>query len=681
MAGETKSDAMAPSMTADPSGAVVMSDRFQIEPDRPLPELDCGPMKAYAATELRDAKRGLYALLPDPALPFRIDVINSIRRIDNNSLVRLLAWDVIDWSPERRRRPAIVFDRPHGPRLFPAPDARIEPFREEPLIRRVILPLCQVLDDFAFLSLVHRNIRAENLYLDGSDPVRSPIMLGECASTPPGYLQPVVYETIECGMAHPAGRGEGCAANDFYALGVTMAILIAGRNPLAGMSDRDVIEQKLAMGSYAALVNALRIPTAMIEVFRGLLNDDESERWGLDQLRAWLDGRRASPKQQVRPSKASRPLEIGGRPDIAARAVGEALSRNWGEGLELVRGGELDQWLRRGLSDEDRTEAVNTAKSTASEENVIDDLTLARVCIALDPIGLIRVKDFRAMIDGAPRLASVGFADEAMRDAFAAMLRHNLAGFCVGLTSRLRPELHRLAAAYERVNPSMLREEIGFGIERAIYSLNPNAPCRSPLFEADYVADLSLLVPALERLAKAKGAAFDAIIDRHIAAFAGARLKVNIVPELRELRDARDRFGYALPAARILALVQTQTACEPVPALCGTIAAMLEPALARYRNASRRDSIRERMQEIAKSGRLDLLIAAVDDPATLALDEREFKAAVAEYGTAAHGIERLEYERTNRAAISRRISSQVASLLSGAVSTVAVLVTILVKLI
>jgi hypothetical protein len=668
-------------MTADPSGAVVMSDRFQIEPDHPLPELDCGTMKAFAATELRDAKRGLYALLPDPALPFRVDVINSIRRIDNNSLVRLLAWDVIDWPSERRRRPAIVFDRPHGPRLFSAPDARIEPFREEPLIRRVILPLCQVLDDFAFLSLVHRNIRAENLYLDGNDPVRSPIMLGECASAPPGYLQPVVYETIECGMAHPAGRGEGSAANDFYALGVTMAILIAGRNPLAGLGDREVIEQKLAKGSYAALVNALRIPTGMIEVFRGLLNDDENDRWGLEQLRAWLDGRRASPKQQVRPNKASRPLEVGGRQYVAARGVAEALSRNWDEGLELVRSGELDHWLRRGLSDEDRTEAVNTAKTTASEENVVDDMTLTRVCIALDPIGLIRIKDFRAMIDGAPRLASVGFADEAMRDAFAAMLRHNLAAFCAALTSRLRPELYKLAAAYERFNPTILREEIGFGIERAIYALNPNAPCRSPLFEADYVADLSLLVPALERLARTKGTAFDVIIDRHIAAFAGTRLKVNIVPELRELRDAKDRFGYALPAARILALIQTQTACEPAPALCGMIATMLEPALARYRNAVRRDSIRERMQDVAKSGRLDQLIAVVDDRAMLGLDEREFQAAAVEYGTAARGIERLDYERTNRAAISRRISSQVASLLSGAVSTLAVLVTILVKLV
>src|SRR3546814_7448688 len=97
--------------------------------------------------------------------------------------MRLLGWDVVDWPADRRRRPAIVLERPHGPRLFPSPDARIEPFREEALLRRVLQPLCQVLGDFAFISLPHRNIRAENLYLDGTDPIRAPIMLGDRKST------------------------------------------------------------------------------------------------------------------------------------------------------------------------------------------------------------------------------------------------------------------------------------------------------------------------------------------------------------------------------------------------------------------------------------------------------------------------------------------------------------------
>jgi eukaryotic-like serine/threonine-protein kinase len=672
---------MASSMTAGPGGAVVVSDRYQIEPDRPLPELDYGSSKAFAATELRDAKRGLYAVLPDPAMSLRFDAITSIRRIDNNNLIRFLGWDVVDWPIDNRRRPALIFERPHGPRLFPAPDAKIEPFREEPLVRRVMQPLCQVLEEFAFLNLPHRNIRAENLYYDGADPLRSPIMLGECVSSPPGYLQPVVYETIECGMAHPAGRGAGSASNDFYALGVTLAFLMAGRNPFAGMTDEQVVDLKLAKGSYAVFVNGQRIPSGMIEVFRGLLNDDANERWGLIQLQGWLGGRRASPKQQMVPGKASRPIEIAGHSYMSARAVSEAMSRHWDEGLALLQSGELDQWLRRGLADEDRIEAVNTAKTAGSEEDEINDVTLARVCIALDPVGLVRLRNFRTMIDGVGGLLAVGLRDEAMRDAFTTIAKAGIVSFCLQMISRPRPDTLRAVSTFERISPVVHREEIGFGIERALYALNPNSSCRSPMFESDYVAELDRLIPALDRLARTKGSAFDSLIDRHIAAFVGARLKANIVPELRELRDAKDHVGYALPAARILSLVQLQTASDPAPALCAAVATMLEPSLARFHNRNTRDVIRGGMREVATTGRLSNLVAIADDATALELDEQAFRVAAKDYAVTVKRLERLEYERVNRTAISHSISSQVASLLSGVAATIAVLVTILVKLI
>jgi len=58
-----------------------------------------------------------------------------------------------------------------------------------------------------------------------------------------------------------------------------------------------------------------------------------------------------------------------------------------------------------------------------------------------------------------------------------------------------------------------------------------------------------------------------------------------------------------------------------------------------------------------------------------------FHVAADEYANTEQRRERLEYERKNRVSISRMVSSQVASLLSGTIATVAVLVTILVKLI
>lgn len=668
-------------MTAGAGGAVVASDRYQIDPERPLPEYDEGSSRAFAATDLRDGGSGVYAILPDPNLPLRLTAITRLRRIDNVNLLHTPTWDVVHWPTEGRRRPVIIVERPKGQRLFATPDARIDPFREEPLVRRLLQPMAVLIEELTYAGVVHRNIRAENLYFDGTEIDRAPIMLGECVSAPGGYRQPIVYETIECGMAHPAGRGEGSVANDFYALGVTAAFLLAGRNPLAGLSDEAVIAEKLSKGSFGALLNSARIPSALIEVFRGLLNDDAADRWSLEQLQMWLGGRRGTPKQQIRPSKASRPLEIGGHPYLTARSVAEALSRHWDEALNLVQAGTVDDWLRRGLADEDRIEAVNNAKEIDEGAETINDTTLTRICFALDPSAPVRMRNFRAMLDGIAMLLACRYTEEPVRADFVTFVRQRLIDYCLGVNARLRPDIYRLAGAFDRLAPSIARDDIGYGIERALYTLSPSAHCRSPLFERDYVAELYQLVPALERLAQTRAGALDTLVDRHIAAFVAARAKAPITPELRALRDAKDHFDFALPAARILAIAQDEGMSSAAPALCGVVATMLEPALERFHNRNTRDAIRSRIKEIAATGSIHALIGAVDDHETLLIDDEMFHVAADEYANTEQRRERLEYERKNRVSISRMVSSQVASLLSGTIATVAVLVTILVKLI
>ena len=69
-----------------------------------------------------------------------------------------------------------------------------------------------------------------------------------------------------------------------YAVGVTTLALLIGHSPCFGMSDDEIIERKLAMGSYAALVAEERVSLTMMEPLGGLLKDDPLERWGLEDL-------------------------------------------------------------------------------------------------------------------------------------------------------------------------------------------------------------------------------------------------------------------------------------------------------------------------------------------------------------------------------------------------------------
>jgi len=68
------------------------------------------------------------------------------------------------------------------------------------------------LQQFLTAGATHRAIRATNVFY--KDLSRRHATLGDCCSAPAGLLQPIVYETIEGGLADPWGRGEGTPSDD-----------------------------------------------------------------------------------------------------------------------------------------------------------------------------------------------------------------------------------------------------------------------------------------------------------------------------------------------------------------------------------------------------------------------------------------------------------------------------------
>ena len=73
-------------------------------------------------------------------------------------------------------------------------------------------------------------------------------------------------------------------------------------------TDEQIVEHKIEHGSYTSLVGKDRFRGALLELLRGLLYDDSNQRWTLEDVQAWVDGRRLSPKQSPKRIKASRPV-------------------------------------------------------------------------------------------------------------------------------------------------------------------------------------------------------------------------------------------------------------------------------------------------------------------------------------------------------------------------------------
>ncbi|MGE4218791.1 MAG: hypothetical protein AB7G39_05025 [Alphaproteobacteria bacterium] len=652
-------------------GTVSLRGQFDISADQPLPGYDSPPAMAYACSQTRDLSRHLMALVCDPKLPPRTDVIPALRRIDHGCMVKVLDWGVVDWPLEGRRCPVLIVERPQGQRVFRATDTETKPLPEELVMRLFLQPMAQILAEIQAQGQVHRAIRPDNLFYD--DAQRSRILLGECISTPPALTQPVAYETIEAGMAVPAGRGEGTIANDLYAIGATAIALLIGRAPCHDMRDDEIIDSKMQYGSYTALVRRARVSLTMMEVLRGLLHDDPKERWTVDDLNMWISGRRLSPKPPGLPTRAARGFVFMGKEHLTAREVAEGMSRHWDKAAEAIHDGSLDAWLRRSLSDEERTEAVNTAKTVSVVGDDANDRITARVIIALDPFGPVRYRDFRATVEGVGNLFGAFVDDQEARRLFVGVMRGNLLPFLVETRGKPTPEHVRQLTLYDKARSFMDRMGMGYGVERVAYELNPTMPCRSPLFETDFVVAVDELLPAYERLAERGGIGKSRLVDRHIAAFIAARFKGAIGGELRDLENATDENVPLVAAVRLLSAIQDSQPNRSFPALCELAAAQLRPTIQRFHSRRRRRGVEGEMVKVVRAGRLGDLLEVIDNPMALESDQRSFDHAVRLFSRSLHELRQLQYERTNRGRIARDLGAWVASLISGFVGITATL--------
>lgn len=662
---ETRSDAV-----------IELKQRFLVYSDQALPQLNSGEAIAYHAQLKADTARPFYALLPPDDVPARTDMLDTIRNLSVPGMLKLAEWGKIYWPPEKRHRFVIVLERPGGVRVFPDLTVPQAPTQEEDLISGFLTSLMPMVREFTGRMLSHRAIRPDNLFY--ADAGRRSMVLGECVSSPPAYGQPAVFETIESAMCHPTARGNGNNTNDLYALGVTMLFLILGRNPVADLDDDRILANKIEFGSYATLVGQARIPLSLMEPLRGLLTDDPRERWTLQDLDMWLAGRRQSPKQPKLPQRASRPFVFNEVEYFNTRSLANALAKDYINAVTVVRSKQLDAWLRRSLNDEPRAEAMQQAvSSTANHISAgrgSEDRLVARACVPLDPSAPIRYRGFGLSVDGIGPALAAALNNRERRQMIAEVISSRLPVHWVSAQAKPRPEDLRAVQLLDRLPAMIDNPAIGYGVERALYELNVGEHCHSPIFERDYVADLSHIVPALERVARRNNRP-ETPLDRHIVAFVAARARRMNDEVVKSLQNP-DTATRALATLRLLASVQDQTNSGPAPALAQWMAGMLGGVVGSYHHRKRREKIGERVRRAAMDGQMSELLSVVDDESERAADTRGFNEAASEYRAIEYQLKQFETEKPRRDEDSRHFGEQLAAAIGGLLVSVVTAVTI-----
>jgi len=502
-------------------------------------------------------------------------------------------------------------------------------WRMEKVIEVVVRPMVSVLQDLRDKDIVHGNIRPSNMF-DGGKAVLEKMVLGEALCAPALSNQPVLYEPPVRALCTPSGRGFGSMADDLYAFGVSLAVLMRSSDPMEGARDQAIFQKKLETGTYLTVTGKDRFTGSILELLRGLLQDDEGQRWGLDDVLAWMDGRRLSPKQGGRKIIASRPLAFNGEKYVRPELLADALFRSPAEAVRVLDSGEMQQWLERAVENKEMMRRYEKAVSQTHEEirgPSHAERVAAALSSALDPDGPVRYKGVSVMPDGLPTAMTEAYVLKKDIQSYQEMLSYYVIGAAVDMNmTQGEADAGQLTGRLDSCRSFLRQAAPGFGIERCLYFLNPEAQCFSEKVKEYNVRTPEALLLAFEHLAASpKRPAW--LLDRHSIAFLSVKERKDIDPFLSELK-ADEPYKKAMGEMKTIAAVQKRCRMQNLPGLAGWIADNLEPVYGRFHDRELRVKMKERVQKLKDIGDISKIAALFDDIEMYERDARDFRLAM-----------------------------------------------------
>lgn len=660
-----------------PSSPVDLGGRCEIMPGTPLPALDSAGGPAFAARMSRDRKTEVFAIVTDRSVPARIDMMATYRAIENPAVLRLMDWGTVDWTPEGKKRFVLIYERPGGRRVMQDMGETREPMSDDTISRSLMPTLLFALREMNARGMTCGAIRPTNLFQ--KDPASPTVTIGDCLSTPVGYGQPLLVETIERGMAQPAGRGPGTVADDLYALGVTLLVLYLGRNPLADLDDESILKLKMDKGTYPALTSQVRLPQSLVEPLRGLMIDDPKQRWSVSDLDLWLQGRRMSPKQPQVPRRGARPFEFQGEDLMHCRALARALTRHSAAAAALIERGDVEKWVRRSVGDEARAEAMQTAIASAGAGGrgaSQEDKLVTRVSIALDPPSPIRYRGISVLPDGLGTALAEAIWQNGGVQPFAEFVLAQFPHFWVNCQTDFRPEYVPMVQAYDGYRALLEHVGMGFGIERIVYELCPSCPCLSPQLRDHYVLSPAELLSALDQIALKPNRGRDPV-DRHVLGYITTHHKKLNDRLLVPLSNPHDPARRMIAMITVLADVQNRFGPARLPNLCGWLVALMDPVFKRFKNRETRDRMKAEVTNVARDGVLDAIVRIVDNVDAIRADDKGFLAAMRQYEGLTRQIEKLRATADDKAALADGTGRQIAAVVTAIVAGMTMIGTVL----
>lgn len=656
-------------------GDCIFNDFITISTTGRIPHYDKGSVLAYTAQGSDKYAQNLFALICEDHLTPRTMKANNYAAINNHSLVRLVAAGIVNWAPAGKEKFCLIYENTLGAPLMKEDTYGGLGLKPEIVLNNVIRPIITVFEDMRDKDLVHGNIRAANIFNGGSANFERAV-LGECLAIPPSYNQPTMYEPIDRAMTSPAGRGMGTQMDDLYSFGVALAVLMRHMDPTEGMTDDEIIERKMEEGSYSALLGRDRFTGAILELLRGLLQDDETQRWTLEEVLIWLDGRRLSPKQAHRRSKATRPILFNGqkyfRPEILAKDLG----KNPGEVKQVIENGEMEQWLTRALEDKATTARYeNALKQSADAGKTAShaDVLATRLGIALHPTGPIRYKSISIQPEGIGSALSEAYIMKRDMNAYVDFFMHYFITQWIDSQSGNVVDVSSLISKFDGARAYLRHKGIGMGIEKCIYAMNPDVHCLSDKLSKFYVRTPEELMHAYEKLSKMPSRPI-MFFDRHVVAFLSVKDRKNIDPYMYDL-NAPEPYRKIMAEMRTLATIQKRSQMGVFPGIGDWMIENLGPVYERFHDSELKEALRKKVERLKGSGDLARILMIFDNPVVYQEDNSNFRRSMRRYYDFEQEVADIERQLRDESSLGKEWGRQIAAICAGILAGIIVLAT------
>lgn len=674
-AGEESADekAFVTQVKGDKSRPAQFNQEITILPDKPLKDYNCGEVKAYEGIGRGNAPERLFALVCETHLSPRINIASNYNKIINPGLVRLVASGIVFWPPEQKQKYVFIYENNLGSPIVPKDVGVGYGWEEDLVLNNVLKPLFGVLQDLRDKEVVHGRIRPTNIFSGGSKNLDR-IMIGDCLCMPAWGDMPTIYLPIEKALADPMARGRGTTEDDLYAFGVTLAVLLRASDPLEGYTDEQIIAAKLKNGSYQTLTGKDRFTGAILELLRGLLYDDPHQRWTIDEVQAWLDGRRLSPKQAPKKIKASRPLELAGKKYIFPEVLAMNMPKSITESAHIVENDDLNQWVQRAVENKVLLESVEKAQAQAAEQGKggsYQQRLVTRIAMALHPGSPIRYKGISILPEGIGMALTNAYVLKQDIQSYVELFTQQFIMQWVDMERSGFIDSSALIAKFDSCRAFVRQTGVGFGLERCLYYLDPCVPCLSEKLKDYYVRTPEDIMFAYEDMSASKNRPH-MFFDRHIISFLSVKDRKNVDPYMFELGDEAE-YRRVLGELKTLATIQKRSRMDKFPGIAGWIASNLGPVYERIHDRKLRQKLKEKVDKLHPKGDLTKIAAIFDESEMYSGDSNQFFRAIHEYVKLKNEKSQLKYDLKNSKSFGFETGRQAAAILSCVLATVVIL--------